>query len=139
MTALGEDLKKARESRSFAISDVARDLHIRAEFLEAIEAERWDAIGDLVSLRGLLRTYARFLGLDGGEIVERFNRAASPALAPDAGEGQSKQVDMKKIISIVIGVVATAVICVSLTQFVQRVRLHRPALIPMATSAPGAR
>ena len=127
MAALGEDFQRARESRSFAIADVARQLHIRAEFLEAIETERWDEIGDLVSLRGLLRTYARFLGLDGGAVVARFNQEYAPGVVELPGAGERPPLDIKALGAVVVGVVAIIVVFFSLTQFVERVRLHRGA------------
>ncbi len=47
------------------LSDVAERTHIRSVYLEAIEAEDWEAVGPPVYVRGFIRTYARFLGLDG--------------------------------------------------------------------------
>ena len=135
MTALGGDFKKARESRSFAISDVARQLHIRSEFLEAIESERWEMIGDPVSIRGLLRTYARFLGLDGGLMVSRFNTEHGVAAAPAPPIPSASGVDAKSLLAIIGGVIAIIVVFYSLSQFVARARLHRDgAPVPSLTA-----
>jgi cytoskeletal protein RodZ len=73
MPALGDRFKAARESRGLSLSDVADQIRIRSVYLEAIESDNWKAIGAPVYIRGFLRTYARFLGLDGEEIVAQFN------------------------------------------------------------------
>jgi cytoskeleton protein RodZ len=73
MPALGARFKAAREARGLSISDVAEQIRIRSVYLEAIESDNWKAIGAPVYIRGFLRTYARFLGLDGEEIVTEFN------------------------------------------------------------------
>lgn len=77
MPALGEEFRNAREARGLTLSDVSEQIHIRSAYLNAIESEDWTQIGAPVYVRGFLRTYARFLGLDGESAVSRFN-----ALAP---------------------------------------------------------
>ncbi len=85
MSALGEEFRSAREARSLSLSDVAERLHIRSVYLAAIEDEDWHVIGAPVYVRGFMRTYARFLGLDPEAAVARFAAAVpagSPATAP---------------------------------------------------------
>ncbi len=90
--ALGERFRTAREARGLSLSDVAEQIRIRALYLAAIEDERWNAIGAPVYIRGFLRTYARFLGIDPEEAVAAFNRtqpappaASAPEPAREAG------------------------------------------------------
>ena len=64
MAALGEEFRSAREARGLTLSDVAEQIHIRSVYLNAIENEEWAAIGAPVYVRGFIRTYARFLGLE---------------------------------------------------------------------------
>ena len=56
-----------------SVSDVAEQIRIRSLYLAAIEDENWNTIGAPVYVRGFLRTYARFLGLDPEEAVAAFN------------------------------------------------------------------
>ncbi len=56
-----------------SLSDVAEQIRIRSLYLAAIEDENWNTIGAPVYVRGFLRTYARFLGLDPEEAVAAFN------------------------------------------------------------------
>ena len=73
MPALGERFRAAREARGLSLSEVAEQIRIRSVYLGAIEEENWSAIGAPVYVRGFLRTYARFLGLDPEEVVGAFN------------------------------------------------------------------
>ncbi|MFN2460100.1 MAG: helix-turn-helix domain-containing protein [Candidatus Velthaea sp.] len=81
MSALGEAFRTAREARGLSLSDVAEHIHIRSVYLAAIEAEDWPAIGAPVYVRGFIRTYARFLGLDAEGAVDEFSERV-PADAP---------------------------------------------------------
>jgi len=83
VSALGEEFRSAREARSLSLSDVAERLHIRSVYLAAIEDEAWHVIGAPVYVRGFMRTYARFLGLDPEAAVARF-AATVPAGPPPA-------------------------------------------------------
>jgi cytoskeletal protein RodZ len=76
---LGERFRAARESRGLSLSDVAEQIRIRSLYLAAIEEENWNAIGAPVYIRGFLRTYARFLGIDPEEAVAAFNRTRPAA------------------------------------------------------------
>ncbi|HEY0797840.1 MAG TPA: RodZ domain-containing protein [Candidatus Baltobacteraceae bacterium] len=76
MPALGEELRAARESRHLTISDVSDQIHIRSLYLQAIEEENWASIAAPVYVRGFVRTYARFLGLNPEEAVAQYNGAA---------------------------------------------------------------
>ena len=73
MPGLGDEFRAAREARHLSLSDVSEQIHIRSVYLQSIEDEDWSAIAAPVYVRGFLRTYARFLGLDPESAVERFN------------------------------------------------------------------
>jgi cytoskeleton protein RodZ len=87
--SLGARFCAAREARGLSLSDVAEQIRIRAVYLAAIEDENWKAIGVPVYVRGFLRTYARFLGIDPEEAVAAFNRT-QPTPPPLPGEGERK-------------------------------------------------
>ena len=56
--------RTAREARGLSLEAVAAELRIRIVILAAMEREDHTALPERVYLLGLLRTYARFLGLD---------------------------------------------------------------------------
>lgn len=84
---LGERFRAAREERGLTLSEVGEQLRIRSVYLAAIEEENWKAIGAPVYIRGFLRTYARFLGLDPEEAVGEFNTASGVAPVSAAATG----------------------------------------------------
>ncbi|HVA27037.1 MAG TPA: RodZ domain-containing protein [Candidatus Baltobacteraceae bacterium] len=84
MSALGERFRAAREARGLSLSDVAEQIRIRSVYLAAIEDENWSVIGAPVYIRGFLRTYGRFLGLDTEEIVAEFAGEPRNAAGPVA-------------------------------------------------------
>ncbi len=88
MPAVGQRFREAREARGLTLAEVAEQIRIRAVYLDAIEKEDWSAIGAPVYIRGFLRTYARFLGLDAEEIVAAFNLGEGErgAIVPSRGD-----------------------------------------------------
>jgi cytoskeletal protein RodZ len=82
MPALGDGFRSAREARGLTLSDVAEQIHIRSVYLHAIETEEWPAIGAPVYVRGFIRTYARFLGLDAEAAVAAFNETVPSERTP---------------------------------------------------------
>src|SRR5580704_17682911 len=89
--ALGERVRAAREARGISLSEVAEQIRIRSVYLAAIEEENWSIIGAPVYIRGFLRTYARFLGLDPEEAVAAFNRTQPEPPAPSAPAGRDAE------------------------------------------------
>lgn len=73
MPGLGEAFRAAREARNLSLSDVSERIHIRTVYLKGIEDEDWSVVAAPVYVRGFLRTYARFLGLDPEAAVAAFN------------------------------------------------------------------
>jgi cytoskeleton protein RodZ len=73
----GADLHTARERIGWSLPEMAAALHIRLQYLEALEAGR---IGDLPGnayTLGFVRTYASALGLDPNEIARRLKAEAA--------------------------------------------------------------
>jgi cytoskeletal protein RodZ len=83
MASLGERLREAREARGLSPSEVSEKIRIRTVYLIAIEEENWRAVGAPVYIRGFLRTYARFLGLDPEEVVAQFGELEPGNSAPE--------------------------------------------------------
>jgi cytoskeletal protein RodZ len=67
--SVGPALRKVREGRGVTLEEAARDMRVRREFLEAIEAEHFDHLLGDVHVRGCLRTYATYLRLSPDKVV----------------------------------------------------------------------
>lgn len=77
LQTLGSELRAARLQRDLSLPDVERAIKIRVKFLEALEQGNADALPSPVQARGFLRSYARYLQLDGDEYVARWEEALS--------------------------------------------------------------
>jgi cytoskeletal protein RodZ len=84
MAGLGDEFRASREARHLSLSDVSEQIHIRSIYLQSIEEEDWAAIGAPVYIRGFIRTYARFLGLDAERAVGLFNASYEGPPAAEA-------------------------------------------------------
>jgi cytoskeletal protein RodZ len=137
LPALGERFRAAREARGLSLSDVSEHVRIRAVYLAAIEEENWKAIGAAVYVRGFLRTYARFLGLDPEEVVVAFNREVEPAgTAPPAAPLPSRVERSSKPGSLLLWI--AGIVAVLLVAFVayNALTMHRPAPVAVETALP---
>jgi curved DNA-binding protein CbpA len=63
-TLAGSDLQKLRTALDVPLEEIANRTNIRIDILRAIEAENVELFPPLVYLKGFLRSYIRYLGLD---------------------------------------------------------------------------
>lgn len=69
---LGDELRGERASLGRSLLDVQRDLRIKAAHIDAIENADPSGIPHAGYVPGYVRAYARYLGLDEGEVLRRF-------------------------------------------------------------------
>ena len=69
---VGAVLAAKRGERGLTIDQVAASTRIRTEYLRALEADDYTAVAAPVYVRGYVRTYATFLGLDAEELLARL-------------------------------------------------------------------
>ncbi len=84
--SIGSTLRALREARGMSLSEVSARLKFSVRQLDALEQERWDDLPQGVSLRGLVKNYARFLQADADALLDTLERqvgesAASPSAA----------------------------------------------------------
>jgi cytoskeletal protein RodZ len=75
METVGQYLRKGRELRQVSIEDVVLHTRIQSLFIEAIEEDQFDRLPNLVSAKGFVRSYARFLRIDEVEAIRLFSSA----------------------------------------------------------------
>lgn len=69
----GALLKRERERRALSVEQAAEELHLDPWIIEAIEANRFQALGAPVYAKGHLRKYATQLALPVDDIVARYD------------------------------------------------------------------
>ena len=78
---VGAVLARAREAAGLGLEEAARKLNFAPRQLDALERGEWGRLPGGAAVRGMVRNYARLLGLDAGALVTRVG--AGQAL-PDA-------------------------------------------------------
>jgi cytoskeleton protein RodZ len=69
VVSAGQQLRRAREAAGVSVDEVAYALHLEREVILDVEADDHSALGALVFIRGYLRSYARYLELDEGQVL----------------------------------------------------------------------
>ena len=70
---IGLYLRDVRESLHVSLEHAARDLHIRPQYLQAIEAGALSKIPNRIYARGYIRNYAAYLQLPPQEVLEAYD------------------------------------------------------------------
>jgi cytoskeleton protein RodZ len=81
-TGIGPVLRRARLQRGKSIGEASRETRIRAEYLQALERERFDNLLGDVYVRGFLRSYSSYLGLDSEKVVSIYSQHFGPPSQP---------------------------------------------------------
>jgi transcriptional regulator with XRE-family HTH domain len=74
MSSVGQLLSDTREQKKMSIQDVSAITKIRGYYLRALEEGRYNVFVSETHLRGFLRSYCRFLGIDENKIMALYRR-----------------------------------------------------------------
>jgi cytoskeleton protein RodZ len=77
LASFGEELRREREIRGISLKEIADATKISKRFLDAIENNDHKTLPAPVFTRGFVREYARYLGLNSEDMVNRYNYAAA--------------------------------------------------------------
>jgi cytoskeletal protein RodZ len=72
MAGFGEQLRRARAERGISLEMISERTKIAVRHLESLEEERFNDLPGGVFNRGMVRSYARVVGLDEQEWHDRF-------------------------------------------------------------------
>ncbi|MBV7482393.1 RodZ family helix-turn-helix domain-containing protein [Bordetella sp. BOR01] len=83
-STVGQALQALRVARGWSLEEVSSRIKFSSRQIQALENEQWAKLPSGVSLRGLIRSYARLLDADASAIVASLEAqiAAAPASAP---------------------------------------------------------
>jgi hypothetical protein len=73
MFEIGASLREARARRKLGYDQVEAETKIRAKYIRCMEDEQFDVLPSGTYVRGFLRTYADYLGLDGQLYVDEYS------------------------------------------------------------------
>ena len=70
MSVFGDTLRQARAQKGITLRQAEQEIRINRHYLAALEDETFDNLPALPYQRGIVRTYAAYLGLDQTRLVE---------------------------------------------------------------------
>lgn len=75
MGSLGQELREEREARHISIEEIATSTKIVSRYLEALEDDRLDIMPGGFFIKGIIRAYAKAIGLDPEKVLDRYKAA----------------------------------------------------------------
>ncbi|HYY76988.1 MAG TPA: RodZ domain-containing protein [Gaiellaceae bacterium] len=118
MFEIGNSLREARLRQGLELPRIETETKIRGKYLRALEEERFDVLPGDTYVKGFLRTYAEYLGLDGqlylDEYNSRFTTAEEP-LAPQSSASSRptrRRMESNFVVVALAGIVAVTVLVV---------------------------
>ena len=84
MGQFGEELRRERESRGVTLETISEKTKVITRYLTALENDKFDALPGGILSKGIVRGYARTVGLDEAEWVQRFVAASQPPAPTDS-------------------------------------------------------
>lgn len=79
--SVGEILRSARESKKLTLDAVNRDTKISVDVLASLEQDDFDAVGSDIYLKGFLKNYALFLGIEVDHVLKTLDRQRGKGLS----------------------------------------------------------
>ena len=122
MFEIGNSLREARLRRHIEFTEAEYGTKIRGKYLRALEDERFELLPSHTYIKGFLRSYADYLGLDGQLYVDEYNsrfvvgeedgpvRAPRRVPAARARRAQRRESNIVLLALIAIGLVTALVI-----------------------------
>lgn len=113
MESIGEFFRQVRETKGLTIDEVAAKTRIRTDFVKALEDGNFAKLPDQVFARGFVRSYARSLGLDEDDAIQRFVQSAGAyydkqierdRLKLRQAEEERKRLANRKAVAVAIGI-----------------------------------
>ena len=69
---VGKKLQETREAKNLSLEKIVNATHIRLRYLEAIESGNYSVLPSQLQVKGFIRTYAGYLGLNANSLIDVF-------------------------------------------------------------------
>ncbi len=137
MESVGQFLRQTREAQEKTIDEVAKATRMSRQVAMALEEDRFSVLPAVVYVKGHLRTYARFLGVNEDDVIQMYMRFTQQQERIEPDEWDAVELEMHEttrrtgLIWQRVGIIAIAalVIIVGIVWGVQHAR-NRPAPAP---------
>jgi cytoskeleton protein RodZ len=125
MFEIGSSLREARLRQALDFPEIEQSTKIRGKYLRALEDEQFDLLPAQTYVKGFLRSYAEYLGLDGQLYVDEYNsryvvgdeEAAMRARRPAQRPPGPPRVESRVVLLTLLGIaLVTALVIVAWTR-----------------------
>jgi cytoskeleton protein RodZ len=132
---IGNSLREARLRQGIDYARVEADTMIRGKYLQALEEERFEVLPGETYVKGFLRTYADYLGLDGQLYVDEFNSRFASADEPPPQPGTRARARTRTVEANFVAVALAGIVAVTLLVVVAwRIGSEPNRDVPLANS-----
>lgn len=142
MDMVGNMLVAERKKKGLEIIDAEHATGIRAVYLAALEDGRYATLPGDVYVKGFIRNYGNYLGLDGAHLVQLYTEslqadplAVTPVTVAEKVESSRKKSSQRQVISTVVIVVLLAISAWSLYAWQKSSPTTPAAVKPEAVAA----
>jgi cytoskeleton protein RodZ len=114
---IGNSLREARLRQGLDLPRIEEATKIRGKYLRALEEERFEVLPGDTYVKGFLRTYADYLGLEGQLYLDEYNSRfttaeEAPVAQSTAPKRRSRPVESNFVVVALAGIVAVTVLVV---------------------------
>ena len=74
MDSFGEFLRRERELRHIELNEISKITKIKKAYLQAIENDTYDELPDIAFVKGFIRAYCNYIGLDAEQTMNYFQQ-----------------------------------------------------------------
>ena len=124
MFEIGNSLREARLRQHLDFPELEQATKIRSRYLRALEEEQFDALPAETYVKGFLRAYAEYLGLDGQLYVDEYNSRYvvgedEPVARPRRSTARrtERHVDSRVVVLTLAGIVAVVALFILAWKF----------------------
>jgi hypothetical protein len=121
---IGTSLREARTRQQLEFPELERATKIRSKYLRALEDEQFDLLPAQTYVKGFLRTYAEYLGLDGQLYVDEYNSRYVPGdeespfrPARISATGHERRVAARLVVGVLAGIAVVAALVIVAWKF----------------------
>lgn len=91
MDSFGEYLKRERELREISLEEIRDYTKINIRFLKALETDKFDLMPGKFFTRGIIRSYASYIGLDVRDVLDKYNELFLKKSPPEEKRAEEEE------------------------------------------------
>jgi len=138
---IGNSLREARMRQGLDYPQVELATKIRVKYIRALEEDQFAVLPAQTYVKGFLRTYADFLGLDGQLYVDEYNSrfivegledAPLRRVQPRARTRRQRGIERKVVLLALVGIVALTALVIAAWKFGGSSTNATPPLVPVS-------